>query len=188
MSSGDCRPTHSAVRRMHPLTIITFSWSSDCTSSSPFTPRSFCCGFDVSIGGCDIYWRRISNDGSYKCDGIPMDSLITAAARALGADETRSPVLPSVAYSMVFSAPMSPKALWQEDVGRWHARSTCALAPPRHRPRPSCRCRVREVGAARRISASTHRASRCCGPRRRRYRRAPVRLPFRQIQNLWTHH
>jgi hypothetical protein len=27
--------------------------------------------------------RRVSNGESYKCDGIPMDSLITAAARAL---------------------------------------------------------------------------------------------------------
>src|SRR5258708_22340166 len=31
--------------------------------------------------------RRVSNDGSYKCDGIPMDSLITAAARALAAGD-----------------------------------------------------------------------------------------------------
>src|SRR2546422_7668883 len=31
--------------------------------------------------------RRASNDGSYKCDGIPMDSLITAAARALAAGD-----------------------------------------------------------------------------------------------------
>jgi len=31
--------------------------------------------------------RRTSNDGSYKCDGIPMDSLITAAARALAAGD-----------------------------------------------------------------------------------------------------
>src|SRR6202790_4074549 len=31
--------------------------------------------------------RRVSNEGSYKCDGIPMDSLITAAARALAAGD-----------------------------------------------------------------------------------------------------
>jgi hypothetical protein len=31
--------------------------------------------------------RRISNQGSYKCDGIRMDSLITAAARALAAGD-----------------------------------------------------------------------------------------------------
>src|ERR1700692_772085 len=31
--------------------------------------------------------RRASNGGSYKCDGIPMDSLITAAARALAAGD-----------------------------------------------------------------------------------------------------
>src|SRR5258708_32841133 len=31
--------------------------------------------------------RRVSNGGSYKCDGIPMDSLITAAARALAAGD-----------------------------------------------------------------------------------------------------
>src|SRR2546422_249209 len=31
--------------------------------------------------------RRASNDGSYKCDGIPMDSLITAAGRALAAGD-----------------------------------------------------------------------------------------------------
>src|ERR1700759_2413878 len=30
-----------------------------------------------------IVWWRSSNGGSYKCGGIPMDSLITAAARAL---------------------------------------------------------------------------------------------------------
>jgi hypothetical protein len=29
MSSGDCRPTHWAVRRMQRLIIVTFSWSSD---------------------------------------------------------------------------------------------------------------------------------------------------------------
>src|SRR5580692_2400370 len=31
--------------------------------------------------------RRASNGGSDKCDGIPMDSLITAAARALAAGD-----------------------------------------------------------------------------------------------------
>src|SRR5437660_11025433 len=44
----------------------------------------------LRFGGC---WSRdklsagCHNDGSYKCDGIPMDSLITAAARALAAGD-----------------------------------------------------------------------------------------------------
>src|SRR5277367_6610942 len=33
------------------------------------------------------YGRRISKGGSYKCDGIPMDSVISAAARALAAGD-----------------------------------------------------------------------------------------------------
>jgi hypothetical protein len=36
-----------------------------------------------SLGGREIDWRRVSNGGSDKCGGIPMDSLITAAASAL---------------------------------------------------------------------------------------------------------
>src|SRR5207245_3131771 len=32
-------------------------------------------------------YRQVSNRGSYKCGGIPMDSLITAAARALAAGD-----------------------------------------------------------------------------------------------------
>jgi hypothetical protein len=35
----------------------------------------------------EITKRRVSNVGSYKCDEIPMDSLITAAARALAAGD-----------------------------------------------------------------------------------------------------
>src|SRR6202043_3188383 len=35
----------------------------------------------------EIDWRRLSNDGSDKCGGIPVDSLITAAARALAAGD-----------------------------------------------------------------------------------------------------
>src|SRR6266404_4688310 len=46
--------------------------------------------FSIRLGGC---WSRdklsagYRNDGSYKCGGIPMDSLITAAARALAAGD-----------------------------------------------------------------------------------------------------
>src|SRR5262245_6268152 len=43
-------------------------------SSWPLTP---------SVGRREIDRRWLSKDGSYKCGGIPMDSLITAAARAL---------------------------------------------------------------------------------------------------------
>jgi hypothetical protein len=38
-------------------------------------------------GGREIDWGRPSNGGSYKCGGIRMDSLITAAARALAAGD-----------------------------------------------------------------------------------------------------
>src|SRR5262245_54084150 len=42
--------------------------------------------FDRRSDGEDNYaWQR--NGGSDKCDGIPMDSLITAAARALAAGD-----------------------------------------------------------------------------------------------------
>src|SRR5258708_5124264 len=46
--------------------------------------------FSIRLGGC---WSRdklsagYRNDGSYKCGGIPLDSLITAAARALAAGD-----------------------------------------------------------------------------------------------------
>src|SRR5713101_4223163 len=46
--------------------------------------------FSIRLGDC---WSRdklsagYRNDGSYKCGGIPMDSLITAAARALAAGD-----------------------------------------------------------------------------------------------------
>src|SRR5207244_6576780 len=46
--------------------------------------------FSIRLGSC---WSRddlgigYRNDGSYKCGGIPMDSLITAAARALAAGD-----------------------------------------------------------------------------------------------------
>jgi hypothetical protein len=35
------------------------------------------------VVGHEIHLHQVSNGGSYKCDGIPMDSLITAAARRL---------------------------------------------------------------------------------------------------------
>src|SRR5574341_1263134 len=43
-------------------------------------------GIPANLDSSDIY-RRVSNGGSDKCDGIPMDSLITAAARALAAGD-----------------------------------------------------------------------------------------------------
>src|ERR1700686_3106582 len=36
--------------------------------------------------------------------------------------ETRRPVLPSVAYSMIFPSVVSPKVPWREGVGRRHRR------------------------------------------------------------------
>jgi hypothetical protein len=93
MSGGDCRPTHSAVLRMQSLIIVTFSWSSDAAvmcfviALHSFVVRS---AFDSTfrLVVVKIYWRRVSNDGSYTCDGIPMDSLIKAAAPALAARAT----------------------------------------------------------------------------------------------------
>jgi hypothetical protein len=38
-------------------------------------------GTDVTCWGREIDWYRASKGGSDKCGGIPMDSLITAAAR-----------------------------------------------------------------------------------------------------------
>jgi hypothetical protein len=35
------------------------------------------------VAGREIVWQRKSNSGSNKCGGIPMASLIAAAARAL---------------------------------------------------------------------------------------------------------
>jgi hypothetical protein len=40
---------------------------------------------DVLLDGRWIDWDRDSNGGSDKCGGIPVDSLITTAARALAA-------------------------------------------------------------------------------------------------------
>src|SRR4051812_47406604 len=44
-------------------------------------------GGDVPVGGRGTEWCRTSDGGSDKCGGIPMDSLITAAARALAAGD-----------------------------------------------------------------------------------------------------
>jgi hypothetical protein len=44
--------------------------------------------FSIRLGGSrDRLSAGYRNRGSYKCDGIPMDSLITAAARALAAGD-----------------------------------------------------------------------------------------------------
>jgi hypothetical protein len=75
---------------MQSLIIVTFSRSSDAAvmcfviALHSFVVRS---AFDSTfrLVVAEIYWRRVSNDGSYTCDGIPMDSLIKAAARALAA-------------------------------------------------------------------------------------------------------
>jgi hypothetical protein len=42
------------------------------------------------VVGREIIWHRKSNGGSNKCGGIPMDSLIAAAARALEASLDQS--------------------------------------------------------------------------------------------------
>jgi hypothetical protein len=78
---------------MQSLIIVTFSWSSDAALTCfvialhSFVVRS---AFDSTfrLVVAEIYWRRVSDDGSYTCDGIPMDSLIKAAAPALAARAT----------------------------------------------------------------------------------------------------
>src|SRR5271166_3544900 len=66
--------------------------SRSCVSSSFFSPlgvlcRSFRSRYNVLVGGHEINWYMASNGGSDKCGGIQMDSLITAAARALAAGD-----------------------------------------------------------------------------------------------------
>jgi hypothetical protein len=46
-----------------------------------------------------------------ECHGVPKQSF-----------ETRRPLLPSVAYFMVFSFLVSPKFAWREGVSHWHGR------------------------------------------------------------------
>src|SRR5262249_50881211 len=46
-----------------------------------------CCHHDVGVRGREREWSRVSSGGSYKCGVIPMDALITAAARALAAGD-----------------------------------------------------------------------------------------------------
>jgi hypothetical protein len=79
---------------MQPLIIVTVSWSGDAPvmcfviALYPFdvrtVPDSTCW-----LAVVKIYLRRVSNDGSYKCDGNPMDALVTAAARTLAAGDSR---------------------------------------------------------------------------------------------------
>jgi hypothetical protein len=77
---------------MQSLIIMTFSRSSDAAvmcfviALHSFVVRS---AFDSTfrLVVAEIYWRPVSNDGSYTCDGIPTDSLIKAAARALAAGD-----------------------------------------------------------------------------------------------------
>jgi len=60
---------------MQSLIIVTFSWSSDAAlmcfviALHSFVVRS---AFDSTfrLVVAEIYWRRVSNDGSYTCDGI----------------------------------------------------------------------------------------------------------------------
>jgi hypothetical protein len=49
--------------------------------------RSLRSRYDVLAGGRETDWDRASNGGSDKCGGIPVDSLITAAALALAAGD-----------------------------------------------------------------------------------------------------
>src|SRR5437660_13108 len=50
--------------------------------------RSLRSRYDMLVGGREINEHRASNGGSDKCGGIAMDSLITAAARALAAGDS----------------------------------------------------------------------------------------------------
>src|SRR5271166_5168212 len=66
--------------------------SRSCVLSSYFSPlgvrrRSVRSRYDVLVVGREIDEHRASNGGSDKCGGIPTDSLITAAARALAAGD-----------------------------------------------------------------------------------------------------
>ena len=55
--------------------------------SSGVLRRSLRTRYDVFVGGCETDEYRASNGGSDKCGGIQVDSLITAAARALAAGD-----------------------------------------------------------------------------------------------------
>jgi hypothetical protein len=55
--------------------------------SSGVLCRSFRTRYDVFVRGCETDEYRASNGGSDKCGGIQVDSLITAAARALAAGD-----------------------------------------------------------------------------------------------------
>jgi hypothetical protein len=128
---------------MQSLIIVTFSWSSDAAvmcffiSLHSFVVRS---AFDSTfrLVVAEIYWRRVSNDGSYTCDGIPMDALITAAARALAAagDPDRGLVADVECERQEPLAPFQLQRIEQVDVAgrRGHAiaaRATYVQAYPK---------------------------------------------------------
>src|SRR6266853_768983 len=92
------RRANSSLRRVSSFSALSSS-SRAASHSSRFPVMCFVIAvsflrvsirFSIRLGGC---WSRdklsagYRNDGSYKCGGIPMDSLITAAARALAAGD-----------------------------------------------------------------------------------------------------
>src|SRR5271157_858873 len=85
-------PARSPPRAARAALPATLHVSRSCVLSSYFSPlgvrrRSVRSRYDVLVVGREIDEHRASNGGSDKCGGIPMDSLITAAARALAAGD-----------------------------------------------------------------------------------------------------
>src|SRR5258708_11460473 len=131
-SHSSCVPVLCVV-----IALLLFLWMSFIVSR-----------YDLVVVGHEIDSSgQASNDGSDKCDGIPMDSLITAAARALAAGDPLGALkrvalrddAPALALRGIAMAQLGdlvpPKALFRSAAPGFRPKK--AAAPPPRPPPPA---------------------------------------------------